>query len=69
MFEFTCQYPPYYIEGFGYVYAVDNPHDCTDFNHLIGATVKINGKEHVVRAVERFAKMSWKKGESIGLLV
>jgi len=60
----------YHLQGRGIVYIVENPHDCDDFQHLIGANVLVNNFQYVVVAVERFLHCPpWRMGERIGLLV
>lgn len=69
MLEFISQ-GTFNIAGRGVAFCVLNPTDCSDFDHLIGHTVLIDGTAHRVAAVERFAHMPpWRKGESISLLV
>ena len=58
------------IPGRGLVFAVKNPHECTNFNHLMGRMVMIDGSLYEIRGVERYMHCSpWREGEGIGLLV
>jgi hypothetical protein len=56
--------------GGGLVFSVNNPFECQDFEHLIGASARIDGKDYTIVGVERFAHAPpWIEGEVIGLLV
>ena len=57
------------IKDVGVVYIVGNPVECSNFDHLIGNEVAVNGENFKVSGVEYFAiKGPHKKGENIGLL-
>lgn len=57
------------IEDVGIVYIVENPIDCTNFDHLINHEVEVNGECFKVSGVEHFAIVGpHKKGSNIGLL-
>ena len=53
----------------GIAFAVKNPVECSDFSHLIGSVVEIDGVQYEVMGVEFKAHAPpWKEGEDIGLL-
>jgi hypothetical protein len=52
------------------VHAVELASDVTDFDHLIGHDVEIDGTVYRCIGVERFAhNPPWRKGEKIGIMV
>lgn len=54
----------------GRCFVVENPVECSNFSHLIGAKVVIDGIEYAVKGVEiKSHNAPWRKGEDIGLLV
>lgn len=58
------------IVGRGLVFAVENPHQCSDFAHLLNHVVKIDGIPYLVIGVDHFAhRESYRKDERIGLCV
>jgi hypothetical protein len=58
------------IPGRGTVYATTAPFDSPDYSYLINRTVKINGNEWTVTAVEHRALGGIRKaGSPIGLVV
>jgi hypothetical protein len=60
----------YTIKGVGQMAAVALDRDTSDFAHLVGKEVLIDGVAYRVRAVERFAHCSpWRAGEQIALAV
>jgi len=71
----TCEYSfvsddEFEVAGLGKAFAVKNPHECSNFRHLLGQIVEIDGKQHTVRDVERFAHAPpWRKDEPIALFV
>ena len=51
------------------VYIVENPMPCSNWSHLVGQTVEIDGKVHLVYGVESYAIYRHALGEKIGLAV
>lgn len=69
MFQFVSS-GMFDIPGRGTVYTVSNPGECSNFTHLIGQEVKIDGTLHKIIGVERNAHSPpWRMGEAIGLFV
>ena len=70
MYSFKTNKEPYSYPGDEeYMFAVNNPVECHNFNHLF-PKVEINNKVYYLRGVERFMhREPWKQGERIGLIV
>lgn len=68
-FVFTSE-DTFHIKGRGKCFAVRNPIECQNFDHLVGFNVEIDGQVHRVIGVERFAHNApWRAGEAIALQV
>lgn len=58
-----------HIANRGTAYVVKLDRETTDFSHLMGKRVLLDGKTFLVSGVERFAHSPpWHVGEKIGLL-
>lgn len=52
------------------IFVVPNPVECSDFTHLIGKRVAVDGALFMVSGVESFCHTApWREGEKIGLMV
>jgi hypothetical protein len=58
------------LRGVGTIVYVELDRDTTDFVHLVGKKVVIDGRMETCFSIERLTHASpWKAGEKIGLLV
>lgn len=49
---------------------IKNPTECTDFKHILGKEIDIDGMTYLAVGVERLAHAPpWRKGEVISIMV